>query len=70
LRGEAVKAFIVLAQDVVPSEELTAQLQNHVKLKLAFYQYPRSISYLKELPMTATGKIMRKELRSQAISDE
>lgn len=70
LRGEAVKAFIVLTQDVVPSEELTAQLQNHVKLKLAFYQYPRSISYLNELPMTATGKIMRKELRSAAISDE
>jgi acetyl-CoA synthetase len=66
LRGESVKAFIVLTEGCVPSEELSAQLKNHVKLKLAFYQYPRSISYLDELPMTATGKIMRRELRNQA----
>jgi len=66
LRGESVKAFIVLTEGCVPSEELSAQLKNHVKLKLAFYQYPRSISYLDELPMTATGKIMRRELRDQA----
>jgi acetyl-CoA synthetase len=66
LRGESVKAFIVLTEGYVPSEELSAQLKNHVKLKLAFYQYPRSISYLDELPMTATGKIMRRELRNRA----
>lgn len=69
LRGESVKAFVVLTEGYVPSEELSGQLKNHVKVKLAFYQYPRSISYLNELPMTATGKIMRRELRNQATSN-
>jgi acetyl-CoA synthetase len=64
LRGESVKAFIVLAEGYEPSDELSAQLKGHVKQKLAFYQYPRSISYLDELPLTATGKIMRRELRT------
>ncbi|WP_199183933.1 AMP-binding protein [Cryobacterium sp. Y57] len=64
LRGESVKAFVVLSRGYVPSKTLSTDLQNHVKLKLAFYQYPRSITYLEELPMTATGKIMRKELRN------
>lgn len=63
LRGESVKAFIVVSDGHVPSDELTAQLKDHVKFRLAFYQYPRSISYLEELPLTATGKIMRRELR-------
>lgn len=63
LRGESVKAFIVLSDGYTASEELTEQLKEHVKFRLAFYQYPRSITYLDELPMTATGKIMRRELR-------
>jgi acetyl-CoA synthetase len=70
LRGESVKAFIVLTEGCVPSEDLSAQLKNHVKLKLAFYQYPRSISYLDELPMTATGKIMRRELRNRVTPNQ
>lgn len=67
LRGEAVKAFVVVSEGYVPSEELTQQLKEHVKFKLAFYQYPRSISYLNELPLTATGKIMRRELRTLSM---
>lgn len=67
LRGESVTAFIVLSDGIVPSEELTAELKQHVKFKLAFYQYPRTISYLKELPLTATGKILRRELRNLSV---
>ncbi|MFF2299298.1 AMP-binding protein [Arthrobacter sp. NPDC058127] len=63
LRGEAVKAFIVLSDGYERTDELTMQLKDHVKLRLAFYQYPRQITYLNELPMTSTGKIMRRELR-------
>jgi len=64
LRGQAVQAFIVPNPGYVGSEALTKELQEHVKNKLAFYQYPRHISYLAELPMTTTGKIMRRSLRA------
>ena len=63
LRGQAVQAFIVLAPGFSESDGLTTDLQNHVKNHLAFYQYPRNITYLDELPMTTTGKIMRRSLR-------
>lgn len=63
LRGETVKAYVVLIDGTYPSDDLTTEIQNHVKHKLAFYLYPRTITYLKELPMTTTGKIMRRELR-------
>ena len=63
LRGEAVHAFVVLADGVKPSDDLKAELQRHVKSRLAFYQYPRQISFRTELPLTTTGKIIRRELR-------
>lgn len=66
LRGQAVQAFIVPNPGFIGSEALTKELQNHVKNKLAFYQYPRHISYLEELPMTTTGKIMRRSLRAMS----
>jgi acetyl-CoA synthetase len=64
LRGEAIHAFVVLADDAQPSDELSAELQRHVKSRLAFYQYPRHITFCDELPLTTTGKIMRRELRA------
>jgi acyl-coenzyme A synthetase/AMP-(fatty) acid ligase len=63
VRGEIVKAFIVLAEDYSPSEELTKQLQDHVKNVTAPYKYPRAISYVKDLPKTISGKIRRGELK-------
>ncbi len=62
-RGEIVKAFVVLAQGREPSEELTAQLQDHVKNETAPYKYPRAIEYVGELPKTTSGKIKRAELK-------
>jgi len=70
LRGEAVTAYVVPAEDVAPSAELTVALQDHVKHRLAFYQYPRRIEYVEELPMTTTGKIRRGELRRRATMEE
>ena len=58
------KAFVVLKAGQVPSEALTAALQQHVKSKLAPHKYPRWIEFLKELPKTATGKIQRFKLRA------
>jgi acyl-coenzyme A synthetase/AMP-(fatty) acid ligase len=63
VRGEIVKAFVILAEDYSPSEELTKQLQDHVKNVTAPYKYPRAISYVKDLPKTISGKIRRGELK-------
>jgi acetyl-CoA synthetase len=63
IRGEIVKAFIVLKPDFTPSPDLREEIANFVKTRLAAHEYPREIEFVKELPMTTTGKIMRRELR-------
>ena len=65
IRGQVVKARIVLAAGYTPSEELTKELQNHVKHATAPYKYPRIVEYVEELPKTLGGKIKRKELREE-----
>ncbi|WP_255197491.1 acyl-CoA synthetase [Halorarius litoreus] len=64
-RGEIPKAFVVLAPAYEPSEELIETLQDHVKNRLAKYQYPREIEFVDDLPQTATGKIQRFALRER-----
>jgi acetyl-CoA synthetase len=63
LRTEIVKAFIVLKPSIRPSDDLKADIQNHVKARLAAHEYPRLIEFIDTLPMTATGKIKRRDLR-------
>lgn len=63
LRTEIVKAFVVLREGFAPSEELAREIQNFVKTRLAAHEYPRKVVFLPELPMTVTGKIIRKALR-------
>jgi len=65
VRGNVVKAFVVLAEGYQASEALTRELQDHVKNTTAPYKYPRIIEYVKELPKTISGKIMRRELRER-----
>jgi acetyl-CoA synthetase len=64
-RGNIVKAFIVLQPGHPPSENLVEQIQNHVRGRLAPYEYPREIEFIDALPMTTTGKVQRKELRKR-----
>jgi len=64
-RGEIVKAFILLADGYAPSDELTKELQDHVKNVTAPYKYPRAIDYVSELPKTTSGKIKRAELKAR-----
>ncbi|KZE39804.1 acyl--CoA ligase [Bhargavaea cecembensis] len=64
-RGSIVKAFIVLRNPEDASEELVKNLQEHVKTVTAPYKYPRAVEFIEELPKTASGKIMRVELRKQ-----
>jgi len=67
VRTEVVKAFIVLKPGVAPGPELDEDIKKFVKVRLAAYEYPREIEFISELPMTATGKIMRKELKKLEI---
>ena len=64
-RGALVKAFVVLALGVKPDPQLIAELQLHVKGKLAPYEYPKEIEFIDALPMTTTGKVQRRVLRLQ-----
>lgn len=65
IRGQVVKATIVLAKGYEPSETLTKEIQNHVKKVTAPYKYPRIIEYVDELPKTIGGKIKRKQIRQK-----
>ena len=63
IRGQGVKATIVLAKGYSPSPELTKELQTYVKKVTAPYKYPRIVEYVDELPKTLGGKIKRAEIR-------
>ncbi len=67
VRGQVVKATIVLAKGYTGSDELKKELQNHVKHTTAPYKYPRVVEFVSELPKTIGGKIKRKEIR---VKDE
>lgn len=63
-RTEIVKAFIVLNAGYAPGDALVREIQDHVRTRLAAHEYPRAIAFVESLPMTATGKIVRRELRT------
>ena len=69
VRTEIVMAFIVLSPGFVGDEELVRDIQQHVKERLAAHEYPREIRFVDSLPMTATGKVMRKQLREWVSTD-
>jgi acetyl-CoA synthetase len=64
-RTHIVKAFIVLTRGHGASPELEAELQRHVRGKLAPYEYPKEIEFIDALPMTTTGKVQRRVLRQR-----
>jgi acyl-coenzyme A synthetase/AMP-(fatty) acid ligase len=63
MRGEIVKAYVILAPGYTASPELATELQEHVKTVTAPYKYPREIEFVGNLPKTISGKIRRVELR-------
>ena len=65
VRGQIVKATVVLAKGYTPSEELKVELQQHVKRVTAPYKYPRIIEFVEELPKTVSGKIRRVQIRNE-----
>ena len=64
IRTEAIKAWIVLRPGHEPSDALAREIQDFVKVQLAAHEYPRHIQFTDALPLTATGKVLRRELRA------
>jgi acetyl-CoA synthetase len=66
VRTEIVKAFIVLKAGHAPSDALAADIQHFVRTRLAAHEYPREVAFVESLPLTTTGKVIRRELRERA----
>jgi len=66
IRTEIVKAFIQLKPGIDASDALASEIQNFVRTQLAAHEYPREIAFVQSMPMTTTGKVIRRLLREQA----
>lgn len=67
-RTELIKAFIVVSENTDPTDALAESLKELVRENLAKHEVPRSIEFVDSLPMTTTGKIMRRTLRDQEVA--
>jgi acetyl-CoA synthetase len=65
VRTESIKAFVILKEGTVPSPSLVEEIRNSVREHLAKHEVPRDIEFVAALPMTTTGKILRRELRER-----
>ena len=63
VRGQVVKAFVVLTKGTQPSDDLVKEIQNYVKTHTAPYKYPRQVTFIDAMPKTTSGKIRRTVLR-------
>lgn len=66
VRTEIVKAYIVLRTGEKQSHKLAGDIQDWVKTRLSAHEYPREVEFVSELPLTTTGKVIRRELRDRA----
>jgi acetyl-CoA synthetase len=66
VRTEIVKAFIVLKAGHAPSDTLAAEIQGFVRTRLSAHEYPREVAFIEQMPMTTTGKVIRRLLRQRA----
>ena len=69
LRTEIVKAYVVLKPGFTPSDALATELAHYIKTRVAQHAYPREIGFLDALPMTVTGKVIRKDLKARATRE-
>lgn len=65
LRTEIVRAFVVLKPGHAPSPALAGEIQEFVRTRLSAHEYPREVTFIDELPMTTTGKVIRRILRAR-----
>jgi len=69
VRTEIVKAYVVLIPGVTPSAELAAHIRDWVKMRLSMHEYPREVEFVDALPLTTTGKVIRRLLRERAAAE-
>ena len=65
VRGEIIKAFVVTKPEIETCRALADEIRAFVSKRLAYYQAPREVAFVPSLPLTATGKIMRRELQTK-----
>jgi acetyl-CoA synthetase len=70
VRTESIRAYVVLASGYSPSADLADEIRLSVRDRLARHEYPREIVFIDSLPMTTTGKVLRRALRDQAIAEK
>lgn len=69
VRTEIVKAYVVLREGVSESEDLAGDIRNWVKTRLSMHEYPREIAFVDSLPLTTSGKVIRRFLREEAAAE-
>ncbi|MFZ1681347.1 MAG: AMP-binding protein [Rhizobiaceae bacterium] len=69
VKGEVVKAYVVLADGAVPGEALAEDIKRHVKARLAANFYPREVEFVDDIPLTTTGKVIRRLFRDKARAE-
>ncbi len=69
VRTEIVKAYVVLVPGVNASAELAADIRDWVKMRLSMHEYPREVEFVDALPLTTTGKVIRRVLRERAAAE-
>jgi acetyl-CoA synthetase len=69
IKGETVKAYVVLKNGAVASEVLAEDIRKHVKTRLAANIYPREIEFVDAIPLTTTGKVIRRLFRERARAE-
>jgi acetyl-CoA synthetase len=69
IRNTIIKAFVVLNECEISSDTLATDIQEFVKKRLAAHEYPRLIEFVESLPMTTTGKLIRRALRDHSDND-
>jgi len=69
LRTEIVKAYVVLRDDIQPGADLADDIRSFVRKRLSAHEYPREIEFVDDLPMTTTGKVIRRKLRDRARAE-
>jgi len=69
VRTEIVKAYVVLVPGVSAGAELAAEIRDWVKMRLSMHEYPREVEFVESLPLTTTGKVIRRLLREKAAAE-
>ncbi len=69
MRTQLVKAYIVLRKAYAPGDNLKREIQSYVKARLSAHEYPREIEFIDEMPLTTTGKVIRRLFRERAVAE-